>query len=112
MDDYLSSSLKFQRIMVPLFLILLLNAVGANGHAESHDYQIKAHRTYESIEIDGDLTEDDWQHAESIDEFVQIEPYEGEVSSQPMEVRILYDTENIYFGFTCFDSEISKACRQ
>jgi hypothetical protein len=85
-----------------------LNAVGANGHAESHDYQIKAHRTYESIEIDGDLTEDDWQHAESIDEFVQIEPYEGEVSSQPMEVRILYDTENIYFGFTCFDSEISK----
>lgn len=108
MDDYLSSSLKFQRIMVPLFLILLLNAVGANGHAESHDYQIKAHRTYESIEIDGDLTEDDWQHAESIDEFVQIEPYEGEVSSQPMEVRILYDTENIYFGFTCFDSEISK----
>lgn len=108
MDDYLSSSLKFQRIMVPLFLILLLNAVGANGHAESHDYQIKAHRTYESIEIDGDLTEDDWQHAESIDEFVQIEPYEGEISSQPMEVRILYDTENIYFGFTCFDSEISK----
>ena len=108
MDDYLSSSLKFQRIMVPLFLILLLNAVGANGHAESHDYQIKAHRTYESIEIDGDLTEDDWKHAESIDEFVQIEPYEGEISSQPMEVRILYDTENIYFGFTCFDSEISK----
>ena len=108
MDDYLSASLKFQRITVPLLLILLLNAVGANGHAESHDYQIKAHRTYESIEIDGDLTEDDWQHAESIDEFVQIEPYEGEVSSQPMEVRILYDTENIYFGFTCFDSEISK----
>ena len=108
MDDYLSASLKFQRIMVPLFLILLLNAVGANGHAESHDYQIKAHRTYESIEIDGDLTEDDWKHAEAIDEFVQIEPYEGEISSQPMEVRILYDTENIYFGFTCFDSEISK----
>ena len=108
MDDYLSSSLKFQRITVSLFLILLLNAVGANGHAESHDYQIKAHRTYESIEIDGDLTEEDWKHAESIDEFVQIEPYEGEISSQPMEVRILYDTENIYFGFTCFDSEISK----
>ena len=108
MDDYLSFSLKFHRIMVPLSLILLLNAVGANIHAESHDYQIKAHRTYESIEIDGDLTEDDWKHAEAIDEFVQIEPYEGEISSQPMEVRILYDTENIYFGFTCFDSEISK----
>ena len=25
-----------------------------------------------------------------------------------MEVRILYDNENIYFGFTCYDSDISK----
>ena len=25
-----------------------------------------------------------------------------------MEVKVLYDNENIYFGFTCFDTEISK----
>ena len=28
--------------------------------------------------------------------------------SEPMELRILYDDENIYFGFTCFDSDMSK----
>ena len=40
--------------------------------------------------------------------FVQIEPYEGEIGSESMEVKVLYDNENIYFGFTCFDTEISK----
>ncbi|MCY4568609.1 MAG: DUF5916 domain-containing protein [Candidatus Poribacteria bacterium] len=108
MDDYLSSLLKFQRIIIPLFLILLLNAVVTNGHTESHDHQVKAYRTYQSIEIDGDLTEEDWQHAEPMDQFVQVEPHEGEDLSEPMELRILYDDENIYFGFTCFDSDIPK----
>ena len=85
-----------------------MHTLGTSGHAESHDYQIKAYRTYESVEIDGDLTEEDWQHAETIDQFVQIEPYEGEIGSELMEVKVLYDNENIYFGFTCFDTEISK----
>ena len=108
MDDHLLSSPKYQRITIPLFLILLLNTVVTNVRAESHDHQVKAYRTYQSIEIDGDLTEEDWKHAEPIDEFVQIEPYEGEISSESMEVRVLYDNENIYFGFTCFDSDISQ----
>ena len=116
MDDHLFSSPKFQSITIYLFLIALLHTLATVGgvcnpddpHTESHDYQIKAYRTYESVEIDGDLTEEDWKHAETIDQFVQIEPYEGEIGSESMEVKVLYDNENIYFGFTCFDSEISK----
>ena len=116
MDDHLFSSPKFQRITIYLFLIALLHTLATvggicnpdNAHAESHDYQIKAYRTYESVEIDGDLTEEDWKHAETIDQFVQIEPYEGEIGSESMEVKVLYDNENIYFGFTCFDTEMSK----
>lgn len=109
MDNHLLfSSPKFQRITIHLFLIALLHTFVISVHAESHDYEIKAYRTYESIEVDGDLTEEDWKHAESINEFVQIEPYEGEIGSESMEVKVLYDNENIYFGFTCFDTEISK----
>ena len=116
MDDHLFSSPKFQRITIYLFLIGLLHTLATvsgvcnpdNVDTESHDYQIKAYRTYESVEIDGDLTEEDWKHAETINRFVQIEPYEGEIGSESMEVKVLYDNENIYFGFTCFDSEISK----
>ena len=108
MDNYLSSALKFQRITIYLFLIALLCPFVTSVHAESDDRQIKAYRTYQSIEIDGDLTEEDWQHAEPMDRFIQVEPHEGKDLSQPMELRILYDDENIYFGFTCHDSDISK----
>ncbi len=76
--------------------------------SEPSDYQIKAYRTYESVEIDGELNEADWQKADAITQFFQIEPNEGESSSEPMEVRILYDDENIYIGFICYDSQMSK----
>ena len=91
-------------LFVSTYLFLFLSIV----YAESPDHQIKAYRTYESIEIDGELNEADWQKADAIKQFVQIEPLEGESSSEPMEVRILYDDENIYFGFICYDSEMSK----
>ena len=109
MNEYLFISPKFQKITISLLIVtLLLHTVAAGVRAESPAHQIKAYRTYDSVEIDGDLTEEDWKHAKPIDQFVQVEPYEGEAGSESMEVRILYDNENIYFGFTCFDSDISK----
>ena len=108
MDDHLFSRLRFQKLTI-LFLVVTLSQIDVTSvNAELHDHEVKAYRTYQSIEIDGDLTEEDWKHAEPIDRFVQIEPYEGEIGSESMEVRVLYDNENIYFGFTCFDSDISK----
>ena len=74
----------------------------------SIEYKIEAYRTFQSIEIDGDFNETDWQHASPINQFFQIEPDEGEPISEPTEVRILYDDKNIYFGFTCFESQMSK----
>ncbi len=108
MHKYLSSSPKFQKITISLIVITLLYTVTASIHAESVNNEIKAYRTYETVEIDGDLTEADWQHAEPMDRFIQVEPHEGENITETTELRILYDDENIYFGFTCFDSEMSK----
>ncbi len=108
MDHHLFSFPPFPKIRIYLFLLTFLFIVVSNVNAETPNFQITAYRTYESIEIDGDLTEGDWQKAEPINQFVQIEPYEGENSSEPMEVRILYDDDNIYFGFICFDSDMSK----
>lgn len=114
MDNHLFFLSKFRRITIYSSLIALLHTLATVGgvcnpdNVERHNKQIKAYRTYQSIEIDGDLTEEDWQHAEVMDEFVQVEPHEGEALSEPMELRILYDDENIYFGFTCYESDISK----
>ena len=108
MDRSLFSFPPFPKIRDLLFVLILLCPVVSTVGAETPDFQITAYRTYKNIEIDGDLTESDWQKAEVMDRFVQIEPHEGEISSEPMEVRILYDDENIYFGFICFDSDMSK----
>ncbi len=108
MDSSLSSFPKLKRITYHLFSLSILLLSIFSVCADTTTYQITAFRTYESIEIDGELSEADWQKAETINQFVQIEPYEGQKSTEPMEVRILYDDDNIYLGFKCYDKEISR----
>ena len=86
--------------VVPTFMV--------NAAVDNSAYQAEAYRTFGSIEIDGDFNEPDWQEAKPVGQFRQVEPDAGEPMTLPTEVRILYDQENIYFGFTCFDSDVSK----
>ena len=72
------------------------------------EYRIEAYRTFESVEIDGQFNEADWQNAKPVGQFTQIEPDEGAPGTQPTEVRLLYDNQNLYFGFTCFDAEMNN----
>ena len=72
--------------------------------ASAIEYRAEAYRTFQSIEIDGDFNETDWQQAKPINRFVQTEPDEGVPITESTEVRILYDEKNIYFGFTCSSS--------
>ncbi|RKU06771.1 hypothetical protein C6502_19300 [Candidatus Poribacteria bacterium] len=94
------------------FLILsmccLLFPFVVNADPDFMEYRAEAYRTYQSIEIDGEFNEEDWQNAKTITRLIQYEPAEGELISQPTEIRILYDAQEIYFGFTCFDSDMSK----
>ena len=62
----------------------------------------------ESIIIDGELDESEWNLAELAKDFIQSEPYSGKPASEPTEVRLLYDGKNLYIGVYCFDSEGKK----
>ena len=96
-------------LLICLFGYLLgATSLTVNAAVDNSHYQAQAHRAFGSIEIDGDLNEPDWQEATPVGQFSQVEPDAGEPMTLPTEVRILYDQENIYFGFTCFDSDISK----
>ena len=86
----------------------LLFPIIVSADPEAMEYRAEAYRTYQSIEIDGEFNEEDWQNAKIITRLIQYEPAEGELISQPTEIRILYDAKEIYFGFTCFDDDISK----
>ena len=89
-------------------LLILTSSTGSAVSTNASDYQVVAYRTFGSIEIDGDFNEPDWQEANPVGQFSQVEPDPGEPMTLPTEVRILYDEENVYFGFTCFDSDISR----
>ena len=59
----------------------------------------------ESITIDGELDELEWNQSQVATDFTQSEPYDGQPASERTEVRLLYDLHNLYIGVYCFDSE-------
>ena len=62
----------------------------------------------ESITLDGRLDEDVWMRAVPATNLMQMEPNNGEPATEPTEVRIVYNSEALYMGVTCFDSEPEK----
>lgn len=65
-------------------------------------------RIQEEIKLDGRLDEEVWQSAEVITDFMQYDPFPGKQPYALTELRILYDDENMYVAFYCFDPEPDK----
>ncbi|HYN19765.1 MAG TPA: DUF5916 domain-containing protein [Thermoanaerobaculia bacterium] len=55
--------------------------------------------------IDGRLDDPIWQTAARLDGFRQLEPHEGEPATEPTEVFLGYDQDNLYIGARCHDSQ-------
>ncbi len=59
--------------------------------------------------IDGEVRNDPvWQAIPSIGPLTQSQPHAGQPATEPTEVRIAYDDQNLYVGVVCYDSEPSK----
>ena len=99
---------RYGKAFFIMLMCYLLFPFIVNADPGVMEYHAEAYRTYQSIEIDGEFNEEDWKNAKLITRLIQYEPAEGELISQPTEIRILYDAKEIYFGFTCFDSDMSK----
>jgi len=57
----------------------------------------------EAPAIDGDVSDAVWAKAQLIDEFYQLEPDTGQPVSERTELRILYDTDNLYISVYAYD---------
>lgn len=57
-------------------------------------------RTATPPDIDGVLEDPVWREAALVDQFVQRRPVEGAPATEDTEVRLAYDSENIYVGIT------------
>lgn len=55
--------------------------------------------------IDGDLAESVWQNAPVIDQFTQQEPATGSPATERTTIRVVYDSEALYIGAYCYDSD-------
>ncbi len=62
----------------------------------------------DKIVLDGRLDEAVWMRAVPATNFIQRDPNAGERTTEPTEVRIVYDSDTLYMGVTCFDSEPDK----
>lgn len=68
------------------------------------DYAIQARRTTQSIQIDGILSDEAWRTAPMIDSFTQQEPVNGQAATERTEVKLMYDSSNLYIAVHAFDS--------
>ena len=91
-----------------MFYFVIFAAIAAATLNVEANKEIKPLLTHEAIEIDGHLNEEAWSQTQMIDDFTQQSPDEGQPISERTEVRILYDTEKLYIGFECYDSQPDK----
>ena len=99
---------------VPVFLFLMPLHIFSQ-ETSSIDYEtarlsriVGAVRITENISIDGHLDEPAWERAAPASDFTQWQPAPGQPSGERTEVRFLYDDDNLYVGFICFDSDAAK----
>ncbi|MFN7914998.1 MAG: DUF5916 domain-containing protein [Vicinamibacterales bacterium] len=65
---------------------------------------LRATRVTSPMKIDGKLDEEPYLLTKPMGGFVQTEPRRGEAATEPTEVWIFYDEDNIYVGAKCYDS--------
>jgi len=97
----------FPSILILLFL-LLPGSIQSKERTSSTEAQVFRISQQEHIKIDGLLTESVWQNASPIGPLTMVEPDEGIPPSMQTEVRVVVDSQSIYFGIICFDSDPEK----
>ena len=106
---------EFSRL-VSLTAVLIICASAFAGdkrqspaqEAHSSKRHLRALHISEPIRIDGRLDEPAWSRAEAASDFRQREPQEGAPASERTEIRVLYDTKNLYLGIHAWDGEPRK----
>lgn len=85
-----------------LWLVIVSSAVAQEQPATRA--LIHANRATHPIRIDGVLDKPDWSTTETISQFRQIKPRQGEPARFDTEVRLLFNGEYLYIGAICHDS--------
>lgn len=89
---------------LPLLVLSFFLYVSAAGQV-SFPNSVFSHYTDQPIQLDGHLDEPAWEEAIRVSNFTQRELNIGEPATERTEVAILYDSDFIYIGVWCYDSQ-------
>jgi len=101
---------NFAVTLLVLILSQLPSAAQQEAPASRHhgSRSLAVFQITEAPVLDGLLNEQAWKDAAVAGEFVQKDPNEGMPATERTEVRVLYDSENLYFGVSCFDGQAGR----
>lgn len=104
---------KFSFALLLLFLIVSIVKSQEKIRIDSAGFNINPSITAQrcknsGIKIDGVLNEPAWDTAPVAGNFTEISPKDNIKPPAETEMRVLYDDDNLYFAFTCYDSNISS----
>ena len=84
---------------------VLLEAQVMSAGPGTTTLQAEAARVLRAPVLDGLLDDAEWASAQTIENFVQREPNEGESVSERTEVKVLYDDDALYVGAWMYDGD-------
>ena len=99
-------SLFSPRVFLQSALLVFLASSGLCAQNQRPTGQ--ARWTPEPPSIDGRLDDAVWLAAPDLGPLTEVVPEEGARPADATEIRVLFDSEAIYFGIRCFDSEPDK----
>lgn len=90
--------------MLSLLLIFLTFTSSLSALHET-EFIVRALKIAEGqVKIDAKLNEEVWEQSEKIELKYEIQVTDNEPALQKTSVMVLYDNQNLYFGFICYDS--------
>ncbi len=86
------------------------NATGQDFKYKSNTFNSITIKRYDNtnIKIDGELNEPVWKKISKYGNFCEVSPGDNSKPQVETEVLMYYDDDNLYFGFVCYDDEISN----
>ncbi len=84
-------------------ICLALATIAAGQTTAQADPPMAVAAVAQEIRLDGVLDEPAWARAAPIGPLLQRDPKEGAPASEETEVRVLFDTDNLYLGINCYD---------
>jgi hypothetical protein len=92
--------LKMKLLFTNIFCFLGCLIFAQNNKVD--DYLLHIKKTTQTIEIDGNIEDEDWNDIVAVKDFRKAFPIDTGYSKWPTEVKVTFDDKNIYVAAKCF----------